>query len=187
MNQTFENLTDREVVEKVLCEDKQLFGILVNRYQNMIFRVALENLNDHESAGDALQETFFKAYRNLHRLNKPESFASWIYSITMNVCRNMKRKNRKNTISIDDIDERSLQQKTDKNIPLIDKEKYAVLKGIIKKLPKKHRQIIDLRYTEGFCCSKIANFLGISERSVVNRLYYARKLILKMIKKEGLV
>jgi len=186
MNRTFENLTDKEVVEKVLYEDKQLYGILVNRYQNLVFRVALEKLKDHESASDALQETFFKAYRNLDRLNKPESFASWIYSITINVCRNMKRKNRKNTVSINDVDERSLEQKKEENVPPIDREKYTALKGIIEKLPQKHRQIIDLRYTEGFSCKKIANFLGISERSVVNRLYYARKLILKMFEKEGL-
>ena len=186
MIQTFESMSDKQVVEKTLSEDKQFYELLVNRYKNLVFRVALERLKDHEAASDALQEAFLKAYRNLDRLDNPESFGSWIYSITINVCRNMERKNKGYMVSIDEIDESSIEPERDGNVSSFSQEKFRALKSIIGKLPKKHREIIDLRYTEGFNCQKIANFLGITERAVVNRLYYARKLILKMFKKEGL-
>jgi RNA polymerase sigma factor (sigma-70 family) len=186
MSQNTENYTDKQIIEKTLHEDKQFYGLLVNRYKNLVFRVALEKLKDHEAASDALQETFFKAFRNLDRLNNPDSFGSWIYSITINVCRNMERQNKKDMASIDEIDEGMIQTWNENKGLTMNDEKLAVLKGIIDKLPPKHREIIDLRYTEGFSCRKIADFLGISERAVVNRMYYARKLILKMFKKEGL-
>jgi len=186
MIQTFESMSDKQVVEKVLYEDKQFYELLVNRYKNLVFRIALEKMKDHEAANDALQEAFFKAYRNLDRLDYPESFGSWIHSITINVCRNMKRKNTNQTVSIDEVDEPSIPPEIPGTKSSFNEDMYGALKTIVGKLPPKHREIIDLRYTEGFNCQKIANFLGISERAVVNRLYYARKLILKMFKKEGL-
>lgn len=186
MNHNTESYTDKQVIEKTLNEDKQYYGLLVNRYKNLVFRVALEKLKDHEAASDALQETFFKAFRNLDRLNNPDSFGSWIYSITINVCRNMKRQNKKDMALINEIDEGMIQTGGENKGSSMNEEKLKALKGIIDRLPSKHREIIDLRYTEGFSCRKIADFLGISERAVINRMYYARKLILKMFKKEGL-
>ncbi|MBN1902343.1 sigma-70 family RNA polymerase sigma factor, partial [Candidatus Sumerlaeota bacterium] len=123
---------------------------------------------------------------NLDRLNNPESFGSWIYSITINVCRNMERKIKLDMAPIDEVDEGLIQTGKNENDPSMSEEKLKVLKGIIDRLPQKHREIIDLRYTEGFSCRKIADFLGITERAVINRMYYAKKLILKMFKKEGL-
>jgi len=186
MDQTLENLSDKQLIAKVLNEDKQLYGHLVNRYKNLVFRVAFDKMRDYEAASDALQETFFKAYRNLDRLKKPESFGSWIYAITINVCRNMKRKKKDHMVSIEDIDKGVFQNKREEKVPRYDEEKFRALKAIIEKLPQKHQEIINLRYTKGFSCRKTALFLGISERSVVNRVYYARKLILKMFKKKGL-
>lgn len=181
-----ESLSDEIVVKRVLQGDKQAYAVLVNRYKNLVYRLALSSLKNWEMSEDAAQEAFLSAYKNLGRLENPSSFGSWIYAITNNVCRNMKRKIKHTAVSLDDLSEHIIAKSTNDNDSRYVREILEALGKIITKLPSKYREVIELRYTEGFTCKKIAAFLGLTERAVINRLYYARKMILKQFRKEGM-
>lgn len=185
ITEIIEKLPDRQIVEKILKGEKQLYATLVERYKNLVFRIAINSLKNTDQAEDASQEAFLRAFQNLDRLQNPASFGSWIYSIIKNVCRNMKRKKRYPTVSFEEVENRLIKEELEED-SLFTEEMIQALRRILKDIPLKHRRIIELRYTKGFSCKKIADFLGITERSVINRLYYARKMILKMFKKEGL-
>ena len=176
--------SDEALVRLVLEGDKNSYGVLIERYKNLVFRIALDILKHNESAEDASQEVFIKTFKNLDRLENPKVFASWLGCITRNVCIDMKRKQKEQTVSIEGLEGIVVDE------PGFDggqEARILHLKRIIDLLPEKHSMVIKLRYTKGFSCKKTADLLGINERAVVNRLYYARKLILEQFKKEGLI
>ncbi len=180
-------LLDSEVVEQVLDGDKESYGILLDRYQNLVFRIALIEFKNPEIAEDVVQEAFLLAYKNLNRLRNPSSYASWIAAITKNVCRGFRRKNKSKTVSLDYLNEVGIEPSNEDEHQNSKKEMIFAIREFVQKLPDKYRKIIELRYTEGFSCRELAAFLNLSRSAVMSRLYYARKAIIKMLKKEGLV
>jgi len=84
-----EQISDREAVTQVLKGDKESYGILLERYKNLVYRVALNALGDCDQAEDVVQETFMRAYQNLERLHNPDIFGFWLSGIAKNICRNM--------------------------------------------------------------------------------------------------
>jgi len=184
---SMEQLSDKEVVEKVLSGDKESYGILLDRYQNLVYRIALINFHNLEIAEDIVQETFLIGYKNLDRLMNPLAFAQWIAAISKNVCNGYKRKTKHIPLSLDYLDEVKIEAVNSSSDSDSDKELIHNIKKIVQKLPAKYREIIELRYTEGFSCKRLADFLNLSMSAVLSRLYYARKIILKMLKKEGVL
>jgi len=184
---SMEQLSDKEVVEKVLSGDKESYGILLDRYQNLVYRIALINFHNLEIAEDIVQETFLIGYKSLDRLMNPSAFAQWIAAISKNVCNGYRRKAKQIPLSLDYLDEVKIEAVNSTSDSDSDKEMIHNIKKIVQKLPVKYREIIELRYTEGFSCKRLADFLNLSMSAVLSRLYYARKIILKMLKKEGVL
>ena len=60
------------------------FEILVNRYEERIYRLIRAVVKNDEDAEDVLQETFLKAYANIHHFNGESRFYTWLVSIAMN-------------------------------------------------------------------------------------------------------
>lgn len=182
-----ENLSDKEIVERVINGEKELFGHLLDRYSNLAFKLALNITHDHDCAEDIVQESFMAAYENLEYLKNPSAFASWLSVITRNNCMKL-LKNKKIAVSIDDLVEAgqepaSIDQRKDENN--IYDEKVMLLRKLIVKLPQKYREVMDLRYTKEFSYEKLSGFLGIPVSTAKMRLFHARKLILKALRKEG--
>lgn len=185
--QSANHISDEVAVERTLTGDRESYGILFERYQNLVYRVALIMLADCDAANDAVQDVFLIGYRNLERLTNPSSFAAWIAGIARNVCKNIKRNGRKQSVSLDYLAEIGVEPGTSGNANHHNEERMSAIKKLVPKLPDKYREIVELRYTEGFSCKKIADFLNLSMSAVKSRLFYARRLILKMLKKEGVL
>jgi len=177
--------TDKEVVEKVLRGDKDSYRILVDRYKHLAYRVAARLLGDCTLAEDVVQETFIVGYQSLERLRNPGSFASWIAAIAGNICRNILREKKHSPISLDYLAEMGIEPAHSNNSSLADRELISTIRKVIPKIPKPHREVLELRYTEGYSSRKIADFLNVSENTVNVRLHRARKYVLKILKKKG--
>jgi len=72
---------DMERVQATLHGDWEAFGAIVRKYANILHAVAYEVVRDYHTAQDIAQETFLKAYTNMHTLQNPEKLGSWLYSI----------------------------------------------------------------------------------------------------------
>lgn len=177
--------SDREIIDRVLNGEKELFGILIERYQHLAYRLVLQMLGDADMADDAVQETFITGYENLERLKNPSSFASWIAGITKNVCRNLLRDRKQTFQSLDYLAEVGIEPRDSGNSSTYDKELIVTIRKLIPRLPAKYREVIELRYTREYSCQKIADFLNLTRSAVLSRLFYARKQLLKMLRKEG--
>lgn len=67
--------------------DRTAFGLLVERYQGALARVALSRLRDAEAADDMVQETFFAAFKSKHTYDEQYAFRTWLWTILLNQCR----------------------------------------------------------------------------------------------------
>src|SRR5262245_60126107 len=82
---------DAELVRRSLAGETTAFGVLVTRYQKVLYTVAIRMLGNAEDARDATQDAFVKAYQRLGTYDPAYRFFSWIYRILVNECLNMIR------------------------------------------------------------------------------------------------
>jgi RNA polymerase sigma-70 factor (ECF subfamily) len=73
-----------DVVGRARAGDKEAFRELVEQHSRQVFRVAYRILGDEPAAEDAVQETFLRAYRTLHRFDGRAQFGTWLYRIASN-------------------------------------------------------------------------------------------------------
>ena len=96
--------TDEEIVEIVRADNKELYALLVKRYQTKLMRYAEYLIGDHEKASDAVQQSLIKAYVNLNGFDTKKKFSSWIYRIVHNEAVNSIKKNKKEVPLIEAVD-----------------------------------------------------------------------------------
>jgi len=98
------NLSDYDLIQKCLNEDKEYFSELVSRYKNLVYSVILRMVNNQDEVGDLAQEVFIKIYKNLHRYYPDFKFSTWIIKITTNHVIDFRRRKQQETVSIDAAD-----------------------------------------------------------------------------------
>jgi len=179
-----QNITDVEIIKSVLEGNKDMFGQLVDRYQQLVVGYAYHLCRNRDSADDLTQETFIAAYKSLDRLKEPGAFPGWILGILKNKYRNLGRDNKIPTISLSEL-----------GIDLPDSGQHETfsqdaLDKIVKyvySLPEKYKEVILLKYIKDFSYKQIADILGIPVSTVTMRLIYARKFLVKKAKGDGLL
>jgi RNA polymerase sigma-70 factor (ECF subfamily) len=179
--------TDQEIITRVMNGHREDYRVLFERYQALVYRLALMRLGDRERAQDVLQEVFLAAYVNLDRLREPKAFASWIARITKNVCYNLLRQKKVRSVSVDYLKECGIEFSDSSDSPSWNEERMEAIRRVIPRLAAKYRQVIELRYTENFTYERIAQFLGLPMSTVKARLFHARKRIIKMLQREGML
>src|SRR5208283_122710 len=90
-----ENGNDSQLIAAILEGDVNAYSTLVLRYQGAIFNVMFRMTDSYEDAGDLAQETFIKAYEQLHRFQRGKKFFPWLYTIGLNHARNFLRHNKR--------------------------------------------------------------------------------------------
>lgn len=152
--------------------DERVFSQLAQEHQDMLFRVAYTMLRSTEDCKDALQDALLKAWKNIHKLRKPEAFRSWMIHIVVNCAKDILRKKKiKTTELTDDL--------TASEASVQDEALFAALG----QLPKDFRLTISLHYLEGFSIAEIAHIMHTSQGTVKNRLFRGRKQLAETLEK----
>src|SRR6188768_3491859 len=87
--------TDEELVALATAGDLDCFNQLVARWERPIYALAYRTLGREEDARDVVQEAFLRAYRGLRGFRGEAKFSSWLYRITLNLCRDWMRRERR--------------------------------------------------------------------------------------------
>lgn len=149
---------------------------MIKTYEKDLLRLCRVYLKEESLAEDAMQETFIKAYKNLHTFRGESSEKTWLFSIAINVCRDMQRtswfRNISRMVSLDSV---QIQQPQESEIS------HALMTEIMR-LPKKYREVILLYYYEDMKQNEIAEILGVSVTTVCRRIEKARELLKDMLK-----
>ena len=136
---------------------------LLDRYSDMILRIALHGVGSRADAEDIAQEVFLKRITAKRAFDSPEHEKAWMIRVTLNQCRDfLKAAHRKNV-------------PLEEDIPCEDPD-TEVLDAVLR-LPADFRNVIYLHYYEGLSVSEIAGILHRRENTVSSRLHRAREAL----------
>ena len=152
------------------------FGVLYERYHSAMVALAYSVLGDKDLADDAAQETFAIACQKLGTLRQRDKFAAWLASICRNVARSILRSKSK-TEAV------NFQERTENEN--IEEDRRDLIREAVWKLRPADRELIVMRYYDGFSQSQISNVLDISPSAVNGRLVRAKRKIARYLKRNG--
>jgi RNA polymerase sigma factor (sigma-70 family) len=162
--------------------DKEAFSILAERYQPMIIQLALQRVSNLEIAYELAQEAILEAYLSLEFLRDPDRFRSWLYGITLNVCRNYLRQQKQTTLSLDSLRENGEEIILADPAPAPGSTEWVeatiaknTLAEAISGLSANNRAVANLFYFAQLTLQEIADKLDISVVAVKSRLYKTRQ------------
>ena len=184
-------LTDGELITRVLAGETAAYRPLVVRYQNRLHGMVVGMVRNQEDAKDSVQMAFVKAYQSLAHFRIDSSFYTWIYRIAMNLaidhCRKGKR--RKTTgfdeaIASRDEDGTVAQQHHEESPvhALARKELHERIHAALDEISEDMREAVLLREVEGLSYKEISERMDIPEGTVMSRLFYARKKLQSLLK-----
>jgi len=169
-----------------------VFDELVLRYQDMVFRICLRFFGDYEEAVDCSQDTFVRVYRSLAMFRFESSFSTWLYRVTVNMCKNMttsrQYRRRQQTISLDpanDPDGSPLEVENGRWSPhelYEKKEQRDTIERAVRRLPKDQRTVVILRDIENLPYEEIAEITGFAPGTVKSKLFRARKRLIEELR-----
>jgi len=167
---------DGALVRRCLDGDTSAFNAIVERYQRVLFTVALRFLGDRDAAADAAQNAFVHAFEKLDTFDPARRFFSWIYRIAINECLNAKRAAR----PTEPIPE-TLAAGADPFELFEEAERRRRVQAAIMTLPPEYRAVIVLRHFAGLSYDEIADAVGVASSVVKSRLYTARQRLSQML------
>ena len=142
---------------------------IVQKYSDMVYRLAVSRTRNKEDAEDVFQEVFLKLSKSKPNFESEEHIKFWLIRVTINSSINLLKSSWMNKIT--DLKE---------NIKFENEEKHEIYYEVLK-LPQKERTIIHLFYYESLKISEIAKMMKISESGVKSRLCRAREKLRKTI------
>jgi len=182
----FSQLEDNQLVRKVMENDKELYSILVQRYQNRLYPYIFRLTNNREESADILQEVFLKAYKNLKGFNQKKKFSSWIYRIAHNESVNWLKKNTKFKKKSIDEDENKIDFADKTDLPSqfsLVREKEELIKKL-DQLPIKYKEVLILRYLEEKSYEEIGEIIKKSQNAVGILITRAKKKLKELYNEE---
>ncbi|HET6527414.1 MAG TPA: RNA polymerase sigma factor [Balneolaceae bacterium] len=173
-------IPDERVVERILNGEKELFEILMRRYNQRLFRAVRSYLRDEDDVNDTLQDSYLKAYQKLYQFKGDAAFSTWLVRIGINEALQRLRKQKANQeVSIDRNENIQFANKVDMNPEkkVINHENRQLIERAVDRLPEKYRTIYMLREIEGMKNAEISECLELTESNVKVRFYRARNLL----------
>ena len=174
--------SDAELIVLARAGDKNAFGHLARRYQSMAERIAMGMVANAFLAQELAQEAILQAYLSLDHLRDNDRFKSWLYGITLNVCRGYLRDQKLDFYSLEVLMGGMSIDATTFSDGLLDPEAIAEERELhrtilraVNALSPRERAATLLFYYEHLSLREVAAMLGISLVAVKGRLFKARK------------
>jgi RNA polymerase sigma factor (sigma-70 family) len=146
---------------------------LLNLYKEAMYRVAYSYMQNAHDANDALQEMTYQCLKNIHKVQEPQYFKTWLMRIVINTCLMMKRKQKRMVVTNDLLEQP--QHMTE----------LFELNEVISKLPTSQQELIHLKYFKDLKNSEIATLQNIPEGTVKSRLHKTLKKLRHLLGEGG--
>ena len=183
-------LTDEELVARAKAGDLDSFNQLVSRWERPIYALAYRTLGREEDARDVVQEAFLRAYRGLKGFKGEAKFSSWLYRITLNLCRDWVRRERRAPIvqvpegadPMDLADEHVQPSESVEELVARREMSDAVARAMAE-LPEEQRTAILLKEYHGLTFQEIAGMLDCPLSTVKTRLYQGLSVLRRRLER----
>lgn len=171
-------------MRKIDSKDKLIE--LVGQYKNLIFSLALKMTGDYFAAEDITQETFVSAYEHLKEFDG-KSEKAWLCRIASNKCIDWRREAARKTVAVADEDmENALY--TDENEPFdnfYNKDVMERFRECCEQLQEPYRDVAVKHFIEGKTAKEIASLQQTGLKTIQTRIFRAKELLKKALRKEG--
>lgn len=183
--------TDEELVARSIGGDLDSFNQLVLRWERPIYALAYRVIGREEDARDVCQETFLRAFRALGGFKGQAKFSSWLYRITLNLCRDWIRRERRQPLAqtpegVDLVELAGEAEDTESIEDLVARKEIgtAVAKAMAL-LPEEQRTAIVLKEYHGLTFQEIADMLDCPLSTVKTRLYQGLTVLRRQLERSN--
>lgn len=142
---------------------------IVEKYADMVYRIAITRCGTIENAEDIFQEVFMRFSEKKPKFESSEHEKAWFIRVTINLSKNFKKSAwNKKIVSLDE------------NIVFDEKEQTDIF-SIICDLPQNYKTVVYLLYYEGYKVKEISNLMQTSEGTIKTWLFRAREILKEKI------
>jgi RNA polymerase sigma-70 factor (ECF subfamily) len=178
-----ENTPEAELLERIRSSDQKAFQLLFEKYQPLLFRSILYNVEDADSAHDIVQETFVRVWNHRSSIRPHLSFLAYLFRISRNLVKDRARHAAVRKKFEPRVPEAVQPQKHDpeesaRSALLVEQIAHVVRT----KLPKKCKEVFLLSRMEGMSHAEIAEKLGISPKTVENQITRALRILRRWLR-----
>jgi RNA polymerase sigma-70 factor (ECF subfamily) len=152
-----------------------IFDLIVERYQLLLYALAMRILNNHHSTEDVVQESLMKAYVALKSYSKEQlqtlRIRPWLCAIVRNTANNYRVQERR--FELLDLSEDSELLEIEGNrfeqpeLAIMVNETANEFHEIIRRLPQQYRAVVLLRFMEEFKSKELAQAMNISNMNTL--------------------
>lgn len=165
-------LDDGYLIDRARAGSTEAFEVLVVRYRDRVFRVALRMVGDRASAEDVAQEALVAVWRGLPDFRGEAQFSTWLHQIVLNSARNHVTRRR----LTDELTGAELSDPAGQPNHVVESQhRDDALRTAISELPFDQRAPLVMHQFEGFTYEQTAEVLQVSEATVRGRLFRARR------------
>ncbi len=179
---SFNALSDTELIQRTQNGDTQAFNPIVCRYQQRIYNLIYKRVRHSETAEDLCQEVFLKAWQALPNFRRGAAFYSWLHRIAINCSLDfLRRQKREIVFGVAELPETvadGLQIDGTHASPdeILEKEEFNHLLSVaVRRLSPIQRRVFNLRYQDGLKIKEIASRLSKAEGTIKTHLYQAHR------------
>jgi len=171
-------LPDQYYIGCVLDGEVSAYRFLVERYKRMVYSIALKLLGNARDAEDAAQDSFIKAYEQLHTFEGKAKFSTWLYSLTYRLCLNkLKELQRELTFLADELVKQEAEDVAGLPGQFTEQERERIVKEAIDALPPQEGLLVLLYYYEEKSVREIEQITSLAASNIKIKLFRARKVL----------
>jgi RNA polymerase sigma factor (sigma-70 family) len=173
-----DDITDLEAVKGVVGGQREMFEVIVRRYNQRLYRVGMAYLRNHAQTEDAMQNAYLKAFLKLKDFAGTAAFSTWLTRIMINECLMLIRSQKRLFAETLDTAEWEGEAPAEPVVNRLDAEEMkAVLEHSISTLPQAYRAVYLMREVQHLSTAETAECLGLTVANVKVTLHRAREAL----------
>ena len=185
-NDPLYSCSDEELLRRFRLGQREVFGLLVKRYERELYGYLRRYIGDSHLADDVFQNTFLQVYLKCGQFEEGRPVRPWLYTIATNQAIDaMRRTGRQQMVSLDQTNGVDAEGESRSMLDLLegrtagpldesqDEERRLQVRHWVDQLPEFLRQVVLLAYYQGLKYRDVAEILGIPVGTVKSRLHTA--------------
>ncbi|HWA87762.1 MAG TPA: sigma-70 family RNA polymerase sigma factor [Opitutus sp.] len=174
-------VTDSDAIAEVVRGNREMFEVIVRRYNQRLYRVGMAYLRDHALAEDAMQNAYLKAFLHLDRFHGAATFATWLTRIMINECLMLLRRPARGREQLSEREPECESPAPGAAEQISLREMKHLLEQAIDHLPRNYRAVYILREVQQLSTAETAACLGLSSAAVKVTLHRARERLKSLL------
>ena len=173
---------DDTLIYRAQAGDERAFADLMREYYSLVYTIVIRIVDNPHDVEEVVQDTFLSAYQGLTQLEDTTKLKSWLAEIARNCARQWVRKQRINTVSLDEVGEGVLQTQDSPDEQLTRLEQRELIRRTMETLPQKDREIARAFYLENASYDELTSTHGLSYNAVAFRLFRIKRQLSKRLR-----